>query len=143
DAWTYSPGQVGLFGMSAVTTAAQFSAAKTALLDEVERIKDEPVSATELSKVVKQFMASTLATRKTMQGQAQDLGGNWMAATDLNFSERYLAAVRRVTPEDLRQVACHYLHSDNRTLYALLPTGGSPKEPHAAELIVDHPIQKF
>jgi hypothetical protein len=31
-----------------------------------------------------------------MQGQAQDLGGNWLAAGDLNFSERYLAAVQRL-----------------------------------------------
>ena len=34
----------------------------------------------ELNKAVKQFIAATLATRKTMQGQAQDLGGNWLAA---------------------------------------------------------------
>ena len=57
-----------------------------------------------------------------MQGQAQDLGGNWLAANDLNFSERYLAAVKRVTPADLQRVARQYLTPENRTLYALLPS---------------------
>ncbi len=62
-----------------------------------------------------------------MQGQAQDLGGNWMAANDLNFSERYLAAARRVTPAILQRVAREYLTPANRTLYALLPHGAAPK----------------
>jgi len=39
-----------------------------------------------------------------MQGQAQDLGGNWIAVNDLNFSERYLDAVKRVKPADLQRV---------------------------------------
>ena len=62
-----------------------------------------------------------------MQGQAQDLGGSWLAANDLNFSERYLEAVKRVTPTDLQRVARAYLAPSNRTLFALLPTGVSPK----------------
>ena len=76
---------------------------------------------------MKQFISATLAARKTMEGQAQDLGGNWLAANDLNFSERYLAAVKRVTPADVQRVAREYLTPENRTLYALLPDGTAPK----------------
>lgn len=143
DAWTYSPGNPGLLGVSAIIDPAQFRNARAALLDQVERMKREPVSEPELAKAVKQFTAATLATRKTMQGQAQDLGGNWLAATDLNFSERYLAAVRRVTPGDLQRVARQYLTCESRTLYALLPTGHIPVELQPAEVIVDNPIRKF
>ena len=70
---------------------------------------------------MKQFISATLSTRKTMEGQAQNLGGNWLAANDLNFSERYLAAVKRVTLADVQRVARDYLTAENRTLYALLP----------------------
>ncbi len=143
DAWTYSPGNRGLLGVSAIIDATQFQTARAALLAQVERMKREPVSPPELSKAVKQFTAATLATRKTMQGQAQDLGGNWLAAADLNFSERYLAAVRRVTAGDLQRVAREYLTTESRTLYALLPTGNIPVELQPAELIVDNPIRKF
>ena len=95
DAWTYSPGNAGLFGISAMADGEKFSVARDAVLAEVEKMKTSPVSAGELSKAVKQFMTATLAARKTMEGQAQNLGSNWLAANDLNFSERYLAAVKQ------------------------------------------------
>jgi zinc protease len=143
DAWTYSPGEPGLFGMSATVDADKFAPARAAMLAEVEKMKVTPVSPGELSKAVKQFVSATLSSRKTMQGQAQDLGGNWLAANDLNFSERYLAAVKRITPQDLQQVAREYLTSENRTLYALLPAGTATAASTSAETLLDHKVQKF
>jgi zinc protease len=143
DAWTYSPGLPGLFGVSAVTDGDQFAAANTAILAEIERVKTNLVSAEELSKAVKQFISAALGARKTMEGQAQNLGGNWLAANDLNFSERYLAAVKAVTPADVQRVARHYLTAENRTLYALLPEDAAPKAKANVELNTEHPIQKI
>lgn len=143
DAWTYNPGNPGLFGMSAMVDADKFEAARAALLAEVEKLQQSPASDAELQKAVKQFISATLATRKTMQGQAQDLGGSWLAAGDLNFSQRYLAAVQRVTLADIQRVAREYLTPENRTLYALLPNGAAPKPVAAVESSTDHAIQKF
>src|SRR6202012_1540827 len=70
-------------------------------------------------------------------------GGNWLAANDLNFSERYLAAVKRVTMADVQRVARQYLTPENRTLYALLPEGAAPKPKASVETNADHPIQKI
>ena len=143
DAWTYNPGNPGLFGMSAMVDADKFESARNALLAEVEKLKHATASEAELQKAVKQFISATLATRKTMTGQAQDLGGSWLAAGDLNFSQRYLAAVQRVTVADIQRVTREYLTTENRTLYALLPTGTSPKTVVAVETTADHAIQKF
>jgi zinc protease len=143
DAWTYSPGQPGLFGMSAMVDPDKFDAARDAMLEEIAKMKTAPVAADELSKAVKQFISGTLSSRKTMQGQAQDLGGSWLAANDLNFSERYLAAVKRITPADLQRVASKYLAPENRTLYSLLPTGTAPKPVLATETSREHPVKKF
>jgi zinc protease len=143
DAWTYNPGEEGLFGMSAVMAADKFAAARDALLEEVARVQKAPVPKAELAKVIKQFAASTLAIRKSMQGQAQDLGSNWMAASDLNFSERYLAAARKVTPALLQRAARQYLTPSNRTLYALLPAGAAPKELETAKISVESATQKI
>lgn len=126
DAWTYNPGRPGLFGLSALVDGERFADAREALLAEIERLKDGEISEAELTKGVKQFTAATLGIRKTMQGQANDLGGSWLAADDLNFSERYLAAVKRITRTDLQRVARQYLTTGNRTLYALLPDGTAP-----------------
>lgn len=143
DAWTYSPGNTGLFGLSGLADADKFTGAREALLAEIERLKSGLVSAEELGKAVKQFTAATLASRKTMQGQAQDLGGSWLAANDLNFSQRYLAAVKQVLPADIQRVARQYLTAENRTLYALLPAGSVPKASGISEARVEQPIQKF
>jgi zinc protease len=143
DAWTYNPGSSGLLGMSAIVDADKFEAARDAMLAEIEKIKSMSVSANEVQKAVKQFVSATLSSRKTMEGQAQNLGGNWLAANDLNFSERYLAAVKNVSHADVQRVARHYLTAENRTLYALLPNGTAPKPKANVELNADNPIQKI
>src|SRR5882724_1794118 len=43
DAWTYSPGNPGLFGMSATADAGKFLAARNAMLSEVETMKQNLV----------------------------------------------------------------------------------------------------
>src|SRR5207249_8504262 len=129
DAWTYRPGNPGLFGVSATVDSDKFAGAREAILAEIEHMKSSPpkaVGAEELGKAVKHFVYATLSIRITMEGQAQDLGANWLAASDLNFSERYLAAVRKLNPAELQRVARQYLTAENRTLYALLPAGAAP-----------------
>jgi zinc protease len=143
DAWTYSPGATGLLGMSATVDADKFESAREAMLEEVEKIQKLPADAEELSKAVKQFIAGTLSSRKTMQGQAQDLGSNWLSANDLSFSERYLSAVKKATPAELQRVAVQYLKPENRSLYALLPTGSAPKSATVIEGSTENPIKKF
>ncbi len=143
DAWTYSPGAPGLFGMSATVDADKFVPARDAVLAELARLETNPITTEELSKAVKQFISATLASRKTMQGQAQDLGGSWLAANDLNFSERYLRAVQAVTSDDLQRVCRKYLNPDGRTLYALLPEGATPARETTQSQANDQAVQKI
>src|SRR5678815_4572179 len=49
DAWTYSPGNTGLLGVSAVVDADKFEKARKALLAEVAKVKSKPVSRDELN----------------------------------------------------------------------------------------------
>ena len=142
DAWTYSPGNPGLFGMSATIDADQYGVARDALLEELERIRAGEISGAELAKAKKLFVSAMLATRKTMQGQAQDLGSNWLAANDLNFSERYVAAIRRATPAEIQRVARRYLTPENRTLYALLPQGSLANQQAESRRTIESPIRK-
>lgn len=143
DAWTYSPGNPGLIGMSIVCDGAKLEQGKAAVLAQLQLVQEKGITEAELAKAVKQFTAATLATRKTMQGQAQDLGGSWLAANDLNFSERYLEAVRKATPADLQRVARHYLTPENRTMYALVPNGCAPKVDRTELAHKTGPVQLF
>jgi zinc protease len=113
----------GVFGVSAVIDGHRHDKAVEAMMHEIDRVRRRPVSAAELAKAKKQFMAATLSMRKTMQGQAQDLGGSWLIADDLAFSENYLQWLLKVKPFDLQRVAKTHLKEDGLTHYALLPQG--------------------
>jgi zinc protease len=143
DAWVYSPGAPGLFGVSANMDSDKLVTSKEAILAEISRVQAGEIDGPEITKAVKQYVAGTLGTRKTMQGQAQDLGGSWLAANDLNFSARYLAAVKRVSPQDLQRVALEYLVAENRTVYALMPKGAAPEKPAAQKSLRDNPVKLF
>ena len=126
DAWTYNPGNPGLFGISAVFDGGQYEKAVQSIEAELQGVREKGVTSSEVAKAVKQFTSATLAARKTMQGQAQDLGGAWMAARDLGFSNRYLSQVQSITAEKIVEVANKYMLPDNRSTFALLPKGSSP-----------------
>lgn len=126
DAWTYNPGNPGLFGVSAVFDGGQYEKAIQSIEAELQGVREKGVTSSEVAKAVKQFTSATLAARKTMQGQAQDLGGAWMAARDLGFSNRYLSQVQSITAEKIVEVANRYMFPDNRSTFALLPKGSSP-----------------
>lgn len=130
DAWTYSPGLSGILGLSAIIDGPQHTKATKALLAEVELLQQKPVARNELAKAKKLFMAAALSTRKTMQGQAQDLGGSWLMADDFNFSEKYLQHLLATTAEDIQRAAQTHLRQDGLTHYALLPTGSKPAQQH-------------
>src|SRR5881296_2518295 len=48
DAWTYTPGNPGLFGMSAMVEPDKFETAQEAMLEEVERIRRDGIAPEEL-----------------------------------------------------------------------------------------------
>ncbi|MEE2941831.1 MAG: pitrilysin family protein [Verrucomicrobiota bacterium] len=128
DAWTYTGEQTGLFGMSAVADADKLDQAKKAMLGELATFKNTLADESELAKAIKQFTAGNLSALKTMEGRAADLGSSWLHAGDLGFSRKQLEAARAVTPEMLQAVAGRYLTLENKTLYALTPTGSKPKQ---------------
>ena len=123
----------------------KFTAARDAMLEEIERVqRPSSVTQDELSKAVKQFVSATLSSRKTMQGQAQDLGANWLAANDLSFSERYLAAVKKVTAR--RTSACGGANICGGKPVALRSAAHRHRAENQRDSLKasqEHPIEKF
>ncbi|MDG1890396.1 MAG: pitrilysin family protein [Verrucomicrobiota bacterium] len=143
DAWTYNPGKPGIIGISGVFDGEKYEAVAKAVTDEIRRIQEEGILESELQKAIKQLRASNLATRKTMQGQAQELGGAWMAARDLEFSNRYLEKVEALTPGTLKQVSQKYLDKNTCTSYALLPHGARPTPSKVCSASTKSNIEKW
>jgi zinc protease len=99
------------------------SKVKNALLDEVRRVRTEPVTAHELEQAKNQLAAGYIFGLQTVDGIAQQLGqyqyvyGDWREF--LKGASRYLA----VSADDVKRVAAKYLVDTNLTLVTLQPAG--------------------
>lgn len=91
-------------------TAVQPDTTLKVILSEVERLKNEPLSADRLAESVNVFLTTTWLQQETNMGRAGALGtyevvgGGWENAE--SFDER----VRAVTPADIQRVAREYLN---------------------------------
>jgi zinc protease len=143
SAFSYTPGDPGLFGVDATVDPKKRDDAQKLILEMIDEIKQAGVTADELMKTKKMSLAHHLDALTTMRGQASDLGSNWLLMRNLNFSRDYLNAIQKVTLDDIRRVAAKYLVDQNLTIASLNPKGSlaakqeSSKPPAAAE------IQKF
>ncbi len=121
SAGAYTPPQGGLFYIGAECDPDQRHAAEEGILKEIQRLCHEPVTAAEVLRARRLFLAEQLGSLTTMRGQATDLGGNWHAAHHPDFTRTYLAAIDRVTPEDIQRAARTWLVPDTLTVVSLDP----------------------
>jgi zinc protease len=86
----------------------------------IEQAKTELVSNRELQKAKNQVEAAFIFGRDSIFGQAMKIGF-YEVAGDWRLIDRYIEGIRKVSREDIRRVAKHYLDRDRRTVGTLIP----------------------
>jgi zinc protease len=103
-----------------------------ALLDEVRRLRDEPVAADELQRVKAQVLASHVYQLDSMFYQAMQLGTAETVGLGWKKVREYVDKVNAVTAEQVRNVAQKYLVDERLTIAHLdplpLPEGAEAPE---------------
>src|SRR5882724_1629247 len=143
SAFSYTPGDPGLFGIDATVDPKKRDAAEQLALRIVDEVKHAGVTAEELEKAKKITLSHHLGALTTMRGQASDIGSNWLLTRDLNFSRHYLDAVQKVTLDDVKRVAKTYLTENNLTVVSLNPKGSLSGKAEAEKPVAAGEIQKF
>ena len=143
SAFSYTPGDPGLLGVDATVDPKKREAAQRLILQIIGEVKQAGATADELMKAKKISLSHHLDALATMRGQASDIGGNWLLTRNLNFSRDYLAAVQKVTLDDIRRVAGKYLVDANLTVVSLNPKGSLFAKGEAARPINAGEVQKF
>ncbi len=92
------------------------------VLRQVNKLKDEPVTDSELQRAVNGIEASILLGTETAEGQAYALG-YWTTVYGGGDPSVYMANIRKVTPDDIQRVAQKYLGEGNYTLSIIKPAG--------------------
>src|SRR5213596_1691138 len=142
-AFSYTPGDPGLFGIDATVDPKKREAAEQLVMGIVDEVKQAGVTAEELAKAKKITLSHHFDALTTMRGQASDIGSNWLLTHDLNFSRHYLDAVQKVTLEDIKRVAATYLTENNLTVISLNPKGSLAAKTEGAKSTAAGEIQKF
>src|SRR5881275_1850433 len=143
SAFSYTPGDPGLFGIDATVDPKKREAAEQLALRIVDEVKHAGVTADELAKAKKIMLSHHLGALTTMRGQASDIGSNWLLTRNLNFSRDYLDAVQKVSADDIKRVAAKYLTENNLTVISLNPKGSLAAKAEGPKVAAAGEIQKF
>jgi zinc protease len=106
---------------------------ETAMRQQVQKLREEPVSADELERVKAQVVANDVYQRDSVFYQAMLIGMLETVGLDWRWSERYVERIRAITAEQVREVARKYLTDEHLTIAVLEPLPIGPETPQAEE----------
>ena len=116
----------GYFTIHVKTSPANIDRSEIALLTEIELLKREELTDTEMERALAQAERSYWAGLETVSERAAALG-RFEALGDWKRMDRYLAELRKVTAADVKRVAAKYLTLENCSLFEYLPAAGEER----------------
>jgi zinc protease len=132
DAWSFTPREPGLFGISFSCEPEKEAEALQAINEQVKSWLEVPFTEEELTKARRQTLVGELSSLQTASGQAGSYASGEFYAGNPRFSEIYLERLQAITPDRLREVAARYLTPENRSLAVLAPE---------AKTLADQPVR--
>jgi zinc protease len=99
-----------------------------AVYEELERIKNEPVSDQELEKARNIVLASFYRQTGTISGRANTLGAYEVFFGDYHKLFTAVESYNKVSKADIQRVAKKYLNERNRTVATLIPEKQAPEK---------------
>ncbi len=94
---------------------------EAALYEELDRVKDEPVTDRELRKARNVLLAGFYRQLKTVDGKAHALGNYELFLGDYHKLFDAVGEYEKVTSNDVKRVARQYFGEKNRTVAMLIP----------------------
>ena len=78
-----------------------------------------------MRRVKAQWQASTTYQRDSLFNQAREMGAHWIEGLPLDASDRWMAALPSITPQQVQEVAKKYFVDEALTVAQLLPIPGA------------------
>ena len=107
----------GLFILGAILASGKQPAeAERALLAELKRMQDEPVSQAEIDKAKTQLLTNIIRERETSNGKADALGRAVVLLGDVQSVNTDAVKLQAVSPADVQRVMKKYFTDSNRVV---------------------------
>jgi predicted Zn-dependent peptidase len=118
-----------LFVIGATPRAPHTTAeVEQAVYEELDRLKQEPVSPHELQKILNQIDAAQVRALRSNSGMASRLAYFQAISGDWRETLKRRDRIAKVTPDDIRRVAAQYFTKSNRVVATLVkPEEGAGK----------------
>jgi len=111
------------------TAGTEMNVLEDAILNQIDDVKNNLVSAKELASIKAQVVASNVYERDSIFYQAMQLGTLETVGLGWQRLYEYVDKVKAVTAEQIQQVAIKYLIQDRLTVAHLIPQDLSKKTP--------------
>jgi zinc protease len=109
------------FAVAIVQPGHTTEEAAAALIAELDRLRSEPISASELQQAKNQFARDYIVGRETDQNKAEVLGHAAVIHNDLKTADAEFDIFQRLTTADVQRVATTYFTPENRLVLTILP----------------------
>ena len=129
DTGNRGPALFYLHGVPAAGTTPE--ALQTALRAEIQRIRDDGISAEELARVKTQAVAAQVYKRDSLMGQAMEIGYLESAGMSWRDEATLLDGLRAVTADEVQAVARRYFDDDTLSTARLEPQALGAKRPRS------------
>ncbi len=136
DTGNRGPALFYLHGVPAAGTTPE--ALQTALRAEIQRIRDDGISAEELARVKTQAVAAQVYKRDSLMGQAMEIGYLESAGMSWRDEATLLDGLRAVTADEVQAVARRYFDDDTLSTARLEPQALGAKRPRSPFVAARH-----
>lgn len=92
------------------------------LQQAIADVRNKSVSAAELNRAKAQVRSTIILNSRDISSQAMQLGNDQTTAGDYRYTDRYLAALEKVSAADVKRVATNYLAPNKSTVGMFEPT---------------------
>jgi zinc protease len=111
------------FAVAVVQPGKTTQEATDALIAELDKLRNEPISAAELQQAKNQFARDYILQRESNQSKAEQLGHAVVIHGDIKTADDEFDIFQRTTAADVQRVARTYFTPENRTVITILPKG--------------------
>lgn len=127
----------GTFAIDMQLDPDKVDAATKAVLDEIETLKREPISADRIRRAKTELKVEHVKSMQTVEDICSQMADDFMSTGDPHFSDRYVDRIEAVTPQQLTLAARNYFYKSRLITTVMFPSEyvGSQGLPKAEDLI--------
>ena len=113
------------FAVAIVQPGQKPEEAVDALIAELDRLRNEPISEAELQQAKNQFARDYILDPRVEQGQGEPLGHAVVIHDDIKTADGEFDIFMNMTAADVQRVAQTYFTPENRLVLTIMPRGAS------------------